>query len=263
MEYLQSSLLGLVEGLTEFIPVSSTGHLIVVGRLLGFEGRVASTFDIFIQLGAILAVVMLYRERLGSILSPKERKGFAGSRGLALLLLTTIPAGVAGFLAHDIIIERLFNPIAVSIGLGLGGIGILVTERFLPKVKKSNIDLLDWKDALIVGIFQIFSLWPGVSRSASTIIGGMYAGMERKTAAEYSFLVAVPIMLSATLFDLYKSMQFLSSSDLLIFTVGFVVSFISAWLSVKFFLRFLSNHTMGSFGWYRIVIAALIFLIIR
>jgi undecaprenyl-diphosphatase len=263
MEYLQSSLLGLVEGLTEFIPVSSTGHLIVVGRLFGFEGRVASTFDIFIQLGAILAVAMLYRVRLGNMFDLKKTEGFAGSRGLMLLLLTTIPAGVAGFLAHDIIIERLFNPISVSIGLGFGGIGILVTERFLPKVKKSHIDILDWKDALIVGIFQIFSLWPGVSRSASTIIGGMYAGMERKTAAEYSFLAAVPMMLAATLFDLYKSMQFLSSSDLMIFAVGFIVSFISAWLSVKFFLRFLGNHTMESFGWYRITIAALIFLIIR
>ena len=263
MEYLQGSLLGLVEGLTEFIPVSSTGHLIVVGRLLGFEGRVASTFDVFIQLGAILAVAMLYRGRLGNILSLKKNQGFAGSRGVMLLLLTTIPAGIAGFLARDIIIERLFNPTSVSIGLGLGGIGILVTERFLPKVKKSHVDLLDWKDALIVGIFQVFSLWPGVSRSASTIIGGMYAGIERKTAAEYSFLVAVPMMLSAALFDLYKSMQFLSSSDLMIFPVGFVLAFISAWLSVKFFVRFLSNHTMESFGWYRIVISALIFLIIK
>ena len=138
----------------------------------------------------------------------------------------------------------------------------MFVERFLPKNKKSDIDLLDWKDALVVGIFQISSLWPGISRSAATIIGGMYAGMERKTAAEYSFLVAVPIMLSAALYDLYKSIQFLSSSDMLILALGFIVSFVSAMLSVKFFLRFVSKNTMKVFGYYRLILAPLILLLV-
>jgi len=161
-----------------------------------------------------------------------------------------------------LIIQYLFNSVSVSIGLAVGGIGILFIERFLPNIKKSQVDLLDWRDALIVGIFQIFSLWPGISRSAATIIGGMYAGMERKTAAEYSFLAAVPIMLSAALYDLYKSIQFLSSSDMLILALGFTVSFVSASLSVKFFLRFLGKNTMKVFGYYRLVLAPLILLLL-
>ena len=260
IEFVQAAILGIIEGLTEFIPVSSTGHLIVMGNLIGFKSQTASTFDIFIQLGAILAVAVLYRQRFSSIVST-SKTGFAGPKALTLLLITTIPAGIVGFIFHDLIIQYLFNPVSVSIGLAVGGIGILFVERFLPKIKKSEIDLLDWKDALIVGIFQVFSLWPGVSRSAATIIGGMYAGMERKTAAEYSFLVAVPIMLSAALYDLYKSIQFLSSSDMLILALGFVVSFVSALLSVKFFLSFLGKNTMKVFGYYRLVLALLILLL--
>jgi len=261
IEFVQAAILGIIEGLTEFIPVSSTGHLIVIGNLIGFKGQTTSTFDIFIQLGAILAVVGLYKQRFTSIVST-NKAGFAGSRALRLLLMTTIPAGVTGFLLHDTIIQYLFNPVSVSIGLAVGGIGILFVERFLPKVRKSEVDLLDWRDALIVGIFQVFSLWPGVSRSAATIIGGMYAGMERKTAAEYSFLAAVPIMLSAALYDLSKNIQFLSSSDMLILALGFVVSFVFAWLSVKFFIRFLLKNTMKVFGYYRLILAPLILLLL-
>jgi len=261
IEFVQSAILGIIEGLTEFIPVSSTGHLIVIGNLIGFKGQTASTFDIFIQLGAILAVVALYRQRFISIVST-NKTGFAGLKALTLLLITTIPAGITGFIFHDLIIQYLFNSVSVSIGLAVGGIGILFIERFLPNIKKSQVDLLDWRDALIVGIFQIFSLWPGISRSAATIIGGMYAGMERKTAAEYSFLAAVPIMLSAALYDLYKSIQFLSSSDMLILALGFTVSFVSASLSVKFFLRFLGKNTMKVFGYYRLVLAPLILLLL-
>ncbi len=261
IEFVQGAVLGIIEGLTEFIPVSSTGHLIVIGNLIGFKGQAASTFDIFIQLGAILAVVTLYKERFTSMIFT-NKAGFAGSRALALLLITTVPAGATGFLFHDMIIQYLFNPVSVSIALAVGGIGILFIEKFLPKIKKSHLDLLDWRDALIVGVFQVFSLWPGVSRSAATIIGGMQAGLERKTAAEYSFLAAVPIMFSAALYDLYKSIQFLSSSDILILALGFIISFVSAWLSVKFFLRFLGKNTMKVFGYYRLVLAPVVFLLL-
>lgn len=263
IEYLQSSILGLVEGLTEFIPVSSTGHLIVIGHFLGFKGPLAATFDIFIQLGAILSVLALYRGRFSRLVPAKSNSGFAGNRGLALLFLTTIPAGAIGFIARDSIVANLFNPMTVSIALAVGGIAILLTERFLPKIKKASIDQLSWKDSLAIGIFQSLSLIPGVSRSAATILGAMYIGVERKTAAEYSFLAAVPIMFSAALYDLYKSMQFLNSSDIVILALGFVISFISAWISIKFFLRYLSSRTMNIFGWYRLAIAPIIFLLLR
>ena len=254
-ELLFAVVLGIVEGLTEFIPVSSTGHLIVTGHLLGFEGPKAATFEIFIQLGAILAVVVLYRERFLRLLSLETSKGFAGRRGIMLLGLTTLPALVFGAGTHGLIKEYLFAPATVALGLAFGGVGILVVERFLPRVKKSGLDALNYRDAIIVGVFQCLALWPGMSRSASTIVGGMAVRIERETAAQYSFLVAVPIMLAATTFDLYKSLPILQASDVPMFGLGFVVSFITAWAAIKFFLRFLASHTLKPFGWYRIIAA--------
>jgi undecaprenyl-diphosphatase len=256
-------MLGVVEGLTEFIPVSSTGHLIVTGYLLGFEGPKASTFTIFIQLGAILAVMFLYKERFFRLCTLRTSIGFSGPRGWLLLGLTSVPALVFGSLTHGYIKYYLFNPATVALGLILGGVGILLMERFLPRVKKSGLDALQWRDALAVGLFQCLALWPGVSRSAATIVGGMAVGIERETAAQYSFLAAVPIMVAATLFDLYKSLPILQSADIPVFGVGFVVSFIAAWLAVKSFIHFLSTHTLAPFGWYRIIVALIILWVIR
>lgn len=262
-ELFYAFILGIVEGLTEFIPVSSTGHLIIAGHILGFEGERASTFDVFIQLGAILSVLFLYRERFFSILTFKKSEGFAGLNGLILLSLTTIPALIIGALAHGFIKRYLFGATTVAIGLGIGGIAILFTERFLPEEKKSGLDSLNWKDAIVIGLFQCLAMWPGISRSAATILGAMYIGINRKTAAEYSFLAAVPVMFAATAYDLYKSLPFLQASDISLFAVGFIVSFISALIAVKFFIRLVGSHTLISFGWYRIAIAAIILFALR
>jgi undecaprenyl-diphosphatase len=263
MEWLDSLILGVVEGLTEFIPVSSTGHLILAGHLLGYEGEKAGTFEVFIQLGAILAVVLLYKERFYGLIPGDKKEGFAGINGLILLFLTTLPAVVIGGLTHGFIKSHLFNPTTVAVGLGIGGVAILLIERFLPKVKKHGVDSLGWREALSIGFFQCLALWPGVSRSGATILGGMMIGVERKTAAEYSFLAAVPVMFAATAYDLYKSLSFLDVSDLATFAVGFVVSFITAWISVKWFIGLLGRYTLKGFGWYRIAVAILILWLLR
>jgi len=262
-ELLDSLVLGVIEGLTEFIPVSSTGHLILAGHLLGFEGEKASTFEIFIQLGAILAVAFLYKERFFRLNPFNKEKGFTGIYGLTLLFLTTLPALLLGAVAHDFIKSHLFTSKTVALGLGVGGVVILLVERFLPEVKRRGVDSLTWKEALSIGLFQCAALWPGTSRSGATIVGGMMLGVERKTAAEYSFLSAVPVMLAATAYDLYKSRSFLQASDLVIFSLGFVVSFITAWFTVKWFIRLLGRYTLNSFGWYRIALALAILWFLR
>jgi undecaprenyl-diphosphatase len=263
VELFHAAILGIVEGLTEFVPVSSTGHLIVVGHLLGFEGPRAATFEVFIQLGAILAVVVLYKERFLRLCTFGTAAGFRGPRGVLLLGLTSLPALVLGALTHSLIKEYLFNPTTVAMGLGIGGVGIIVTERFLPKVRKVGIDAVGGREALGVGLFQCLALWPGMSRSACTIVGGMIVGLERETAAQYSFLAAVPIMFAATVLDLYKSLPILQGSDVPMFATGFIVSFVAAWLAIKFFLRFLASHTLNPFGWYRIVAALGIFWLLE
>jgi undecaprenyl-diphosphatase len=255
VEWVYAVILGIVEGLTEFIPVSSTGHLIVAGHLLGFEGPKAATFEIFIQVGAILAVVLLYKERFFRLCTLRASAGFTGRKGLILLGLTTLPALVLGAVAHRYIKAHLFTPTTVALGLGVGGVGILAMERFRPLVKKSGLDTLHYRDAVVVGLFQCLALWPGMSRSACTIVGGMAIGIERETAAHYSFLVAVPIMFAATALDLYKSLPILYGSDVPMFGIGFGVSFVAAWLAIKCFLRFLGGHTLNPFGWYRIIVA--------
>jgi len=277
--FVLAIIIGILEGLTEFLPVSSTGHMIIAGHMLGFTGPRADTFEIFIQLGAILAVVGLYRERFldlipgrrinreavaragsvsgtGDQVVPAPMGGFSGWHGLGLLALTTAPALVSGKFAHSAIKEHLFSPMTVAIGLALGGVGLILIERFRPATRKTGLDALGWREALCVGLFQCLALWPGMSRAGSTIIGGMLIGIDRKTTAEYSFLAAVPVMIAATSYDLYKSRDFLSAADIPLFAVGFLVSMVSAWFAVRYFIRFLANHTLEGFGWYRIALAA-------
>lgn len=258
-----AAILGFVEGLTEFIPVSSTGHLILAGHWLGFQGEKAATFEIFIQLGAILAVVWLYRRSFLDLLNFKKKEGFAGARGTSLLIITTLPALGFGFLAHAAIKEYLFNPVSVAIGLALGGVWLIVTEKLLVKPKKAGLHSLTLKEAGLVGFFQCLALWPGISRSAATILGAMTLGYDRKTATEYSFFAAVPVLFAATLLDLIKSRHLLSVSDLPFFAVGFFVSFVTALLAVKYFIRFVSRHSLQGFGWYRLVLAGLVLLFLK
>lgn len=261
MLYGIAILIGLLEGLTEFIPVSSTGHMIIAGHLLGFTGERADAFEIFIQLGAILAVAFLYRDRFLGLIPGRAPAGtaaaprFAGVRGLMLLGITTAPALVVGKLAHHAIKEKLFSPLTVAIGLAIGGLGLILIETFRPKTRVAKLDEIGVREAVWVGLFQCLSLWPGMSRAGSTIIGGMLAGVDRKTTAEYSFLAAVPIMIAATGYDLYKSREFLQASDAPLFAIGFVVALVSAWFAVRFFIGFLGKHTLKGFGWYRLALA--------
>lgn len=255
-----AALLGVVEGVTEFIPVSSTGHLILASELLGFASLVgtgpAKTFEIFIQLGAILAVVVAYPRRFAGLVDLRDNTGFRGLRGLSLLALTTVPAGLVGVLARGTIKTYLFQPLTVAAGLAAGAVWILAAERWPRHGQREGLDQLRWQDALAVGLFQCLALWPGMSRSSSTILGGMLLGLDRKTAAEYSFFAAVPLLAAAALYELYKSRSSLSAADIPWFAVGFLVSYVFAWLAVRFFIRFLSQHTLAVFGWYRLAVAA-------
>jgi len=260
MENVWAALMGVVEGLTEFLPISSTGHLILVGHFSPFEEMVgpkfADAFEVIIQLGAILAVVAAYPSRFTGLLRFNDNRGLTGFRGIGLLVITSIPASIVGLLIHKFMHEKLFKPLPVAIALAVGAVWILLVERYRPRTKIEGVDSLTWREALWVGLFQCFSLWPGMSRSASTILGGMMVGVERKTATEYSFFAAVPIMIAATFFELYKSYKLLDVAHLQVLAIGFVVSFIFAWIAVKFFIHFLARHTLVGFGWYRLALAA-------
>ncbi len=258
-----AAVLGLVEGLTEFLPVSSTGHLILVGRLLRFDGQKAASFEIFIQLGAILAVLVLYRRRFARLLVLKDATGFSGIRGLFLLGLTMLPAVVLGAAFHGFIKQYLFHPNHVAAGLLAGGLWIVLAERFGSPPQVSDLDRLTWRQALAIGLFQCMALWPGMSRSASTILGGMITGLDRKAAAEYSFIAAVPLMIAACLFDLVKSFGCLHAADAVPFGIGFIIAFVAALVSVEFLIRFVSRHSLVPFGWYRMAVAAVTFLVVK
>jgi undecaprenyl-diphosphatase len=268
MESFYAIIMGLVEGITEFLPISSTGHLILTDHLIGFDKLVgeemAHAFEIVIQLGAILAVVAAYPGRFVGLLPWKESRGLSGLRGLTLLAITSIPAALLGFATHKLIKEKLFSDITVAAALAVGAIWILAVEYYRPKARIDGVDKITWKEALSVGLFQCLALWPGMSRSASTILGGMLSGVDRKAATEYSFFAAVPIMIVATIFEFYKCYHLLDAAHLGMFAVGFVVAFVSAWLAVKFLIHYLSRHTLSAFGWYRLVVAALVvWLVVR
>jgi undecaprenyl-diphosphatase len=265
-EYWIAVILGIVEGLTEFLPVSSTGHLIIAGDLLNFTGEKAASFEVFIQLGAILAVVVLYWQRFVGLI-PKNgfnlngSDGFNGYQGLLLLALTTFPALLAGYLTRHAIRAYLFSPMTVALALGVGGIAILLAEKYKPQTQTSNLDQLGYSQALLIGCFQCFALWPGMSRSASTIVGGLFAGLDRKSATEYSFLAAVPVMIAATSYDLLKSWKILAVSDIPVFAIGFVVSFIVAAIAIKSFIALVQRWSLAPYAYYRIIIAPIIWYV--
>lgn len=264
MEYLTIAVvLGVVEGLTEFIPVSSTGHLIVVGNLLGFAGPKASTFEVFIQSGAILSVVVLYWRRFLTLApwresSPQNSSSMRGWEGLCRIGVATLPALIAGYAAHGAIKEHLFTPQTVAVALAVGGVGILLAEKLLHD-SSDSVDTLTLPQALGIGVFQVLSLWPGISRSAATIIGGLVMGLNRKAAAEFSFLIAVPVMLAATAYDLLRMSEALTPEDLVVFGVGFLVSFVVGVIAIAGFVRLLNRWTLAPFAWYRILAAPLFY----
>lgn len=259
-DLLIAVVLGIVEGLTEFVPFSSTGHLIVAGHLLGFTGAKADTFEIVIQLGAILAVAVLYWRRVGSLLSLGPGTGVQGRSGVVLLAITTLPALLVGAIVHGVIKDRLFSPATVAIGWGLGGLVLLLVERFRPTVSKSTLEAIRARDALVIGLVQCLALWPSASRSAATISGGMLLGINRQAAAEYSFLAALPVITAATVLDLFSSRDTLVASDLPMFATGFVIAFVTAIVAVPVFVRVLAVSTMRPYGWNRIVAAVVLAL---
>ena len=254
-------LLGLVEGATEFLPVSSTGHLIIVGNLIGFTGPRADTFEVVIQLGAILAVVWVYFRKFAGLLRVHKTTGFEGQNGLKLLALTVLPALVAGALFHDYIKSYLFNPVTVAISLVVGGIVIILFERQPRTATVTSLDSIEPKQALQIGAIQVLSLVPGESRAASTILGGILVGRDRNTAVEYSFLVAVPIMVAATGYDLLKSLDQLHASDFALFATGFASAFVFARIAIRFLLKYVKTNDFQPFGWYRIVLGIIVLAI--
>lgn len=268
-ELVVAVVLGIVEGLTEFLPISSTGHLILAGELLGFVGPKAETFEIFIQLGAILAVVVLYLPRFRALLTfrPRDpanaRTGFSGLPGLAKMACACFPAAAVGLVFHKTIKQKLFGPEPVAYALIAGGIIMLLLEWKRPPAPIQEIEEISYLKAFQIGVVQCFALWPGVSRSGSMIVGGMFLGLSRSSAAEFSFLVAVPMMVMATGYDLLKSWKLLSPSDVPMFAVGFVVSFVCAMLAIRFFLALLRSGTLVPYGVYRIVFGALVLTILH
>src|SRR2546429_4703651 len=252
LTYIAAIILGLVEGVTEFVPVSSTGHLILAGHALGFVGPRAAAFAIIIQLGAILAVVWLYRDLLWRVV--KDGIAVAESRRLVLALLVAfLPAALVGLLTHHWITAHLFTPSVVIAALIAGGVAILATERWRPAPRIETAMQIGYRTALWIGMAQVLALIPGVSRSGATIMGALLAGVGRPAAAEFSFLLAIPVMFAATGLDLWENRHLLSGSDALMLAVGFVVAFASALVVVRWLIRFVSHRSFDLFAWYRIV----------
>lgn len=256
-EIFKAAILGVVEGVTEFLPISSTGHLILAGDMIGFTSETAKTFEVFIQLGAILAVVWFYREKVSS--SIKGIGSEKTNRFLLNLLIAFLPAAFVGFLTHSFIKHYLFKPLTVAAALIGGGIAILVIERVARRTVVMDVDDVSFKQALGIGLAQTLSLFPGVSRAGATIMGAMCFGLERKAATEFSFFLAIPTMFAATSYDLLKNLHNLTAGDLPIFAIGFIVSFFSALVVIKAFLGFVTKHTFDSFAVYRIIFGAVVF----
>lgn len=254
---LKALILGIVEGLTEFLPVSSTGHLILVGDLLDFNDERGMVFTIAIQLGAILAVCWEYRSKIAEVIRGIGSNK-AANRFVINLFIAFLPAAIMGLLFIKTIKFYLFHPVPVALALIIGGLLILWAERREHVIEVEQVDDMDWKHALKVGLAQCLALIPGTSRSGATIIGGLLFGLSRKAATEFSFFLAIPIMFAATFYDVYKHREFLEWNDLGMFAVGFVAAFISALLAVRGLIRFISNHDFTVFAWYRIVFGIII-----
>lgn len=255
--FLQAIILGVVEGVSEFLPISSTGHLIIVGDLLGFSSVPGKVFEVVIQLGAILAICVLYSGRLTRVVLDAPHD--AGARNfIGATLVAIVPAGLVGVLYHDFIVEVLFTPYVVCVALILGGIAIILVERLHLETRITSVETLSMRTALKIGLFQCLALVPGVSRSGATILGALLVGVERKTAAEFSFFLAIPVMLGASAVSLRETWHLINPSDAHIIAAGFAAAFISALLVVRWLVNFVSHHGFTIFGWYRIVFGSIL-----
>ena len=259
--YIDAILLGLVEGLTEFLPISSTGHLIIAVELLGFRGPSGHVFEIAIQFGAILAVIWLYRERFLRVVEGL-RVDRRAQRFMVNLLLGFLPAMVAGALAYGYIKTVLFSPVVVAITLVLGGFAIFAIERWHPRPSVQEVDAITPALALKIGLAQCVSMIPGVSRAGATIMGAMMFGIGRAPATEFSFFLAVPTMFAATAYDVYRNWSTLSLTDFPVLAIGLATAFLSARLVVKTLVGFVSRNGFAPFAYYRIVVGLLMMLML-
>lgn len=255
-DWLAAIILGLVEGLTEFIPVSSTGHLLLTKALLGLPAEPWDTFIVMIQLGAILAVVALYFQRLWKVLIGLPGKDPAARLFALSVLLAFIPSAIVGLLFHDFIKRVLFNPTIVCVTLILGGFALIALERWAPPARTMDSMKFSWKTALGVGLFQCLSIIPGVSRSGATIVGGLLLGVDKKAAAEFSFFLAIPTMVAAFGLDFWESREMLTGNVISIIAIGFVVSFFSGLFVVKTLVDFVGRYGFAPFAVWRILAGA-------
>lgn len=252
--------LSLLEGLTEFIPVSSTGHLILLGSIIGDSTEAEKFFDVFIQLGAILSVAVLYRDQVLSMIksfNPKNNHSNLSYSPYAIIA-AIFPCLIMGFLFYKHIKSLLFYPFPVAIALIVGGIGLIIVEKMIKQDSQSQKDVISLKDAFIIGLFQVLSLWPGMSRSGSCLIGSRLIKINRVLAAEFSFLVAVPLMFVAVAYDIYKNFHLFNSSEVGMFFLGFVIAFVSAMCAIKVFISYLSRFSLIPFGVYRIILGLIV-----
>jgi undecaprenyl-diphosphatase len=263
-DFIKAIILGIVEGLTEFLPVSSTGHMILVGDLLNFEGEAADTFKIVIQLGAVMAVLVLYWSRYMGILKDMLAFKFKtpGKLNALHLIIAMIPALIVYLVLKDFIKEVLFGSDKVLIGLVIGGILMIVASRVKRKVTSENTDDITYKQALGIGLFQCLALWPGFSRSGSTISGGLLLGTSQKAAADFTFIISVPVMFGATILDMYDSREHLTSDALLLFLIGFIAAFVVAMIAVVTFLNLIKRLKLEWFALYRFVLAAVFYFLV-
>lgn len=249
--------LGLVEGVTEFLPVSSTGHLIVAGSLLGFHGERAATFEIVIQVGAVLAVVWHYRALLVDLIA-RLFSGIPERRLAVNLVIAFLPAAIVGFGLHHWIKVHLFTPVTVAAAFIVGGVVILVMEWRRPLVTTADIRTMSIHQAFGIGCAQVLALIPGTSRSAATILGGYAFGLSRPAATEFSFLLAIPTLVAAAGYDAMKSRALFTRADVPMFVVGTAVAFVAALIVIRGFLRYVQRHSFQAFAWYRIAFGAII-----
>jgi len=249
----KAAIMGVVEGLTEFLPISSTGHLILAGALLGFDDEKSKVFDIAIQTGAIFAVILVYWEKIYSTVKALPYQVQA-QRFVMNVIIGFFPAVLLGLLFGKIIKQHLFIPEVVAVTFIVGGLVILWAERRPPStVRIRVVEDMRGRDALLVGLVQCLAMVPGTSRSGATIIGGMLLGLSRKAATDFSFFLAIPTLIGAGVYSLYKERALLSLDDILMFAVGLVVSFVSAWICVRWLLKYIASHSFEVFAWYRIV----------
>ena len=253
-DWIIAALLGLLEGLTEFIPVSSTGHLLLAGHFLGFESN-GKTFEVVIQLGAVLAILTLYGVKVATLLLAAMRGDALALRGVTSVLLAFFPAVVIGLLAHDFIKSVLFEtPVLIAVMLVLGGVILLFVDRMAPTPIHSDALALPLRTSLIIGLCQCLAMIPGVSRSGATIVGALFLRVEKRAAAEFSFLLSLPTMGAAVAYDLFKSRDVLDFSALSEIAIGFAVAFVTAVLVVKWVLDYVGRHGFAVFGWWRIIV---------